>query len=89
MDDFRAISSQIMDNSLRLYGELGIAQAGIYMLPEKYKKGKGIIRVNHKYVNHIKAALALTKEVKGRKAIFRTLGVSGMINKAEKRYLSA
>ncbi len=63
-------------------GELGLAKAGILFLPD-WKDGKGIIRVSHKEVDNIKAALSLVKGTNSGVKI-KTLYVSGILDKARK-----
>jgi len=84
--DFSAVSGAIWANSLSFMGELGAAKAGIWLLPDKYneKTQRGIIKVGNKYVNELKAALALIDKIDGSEAIVRSLTVSGMLNKASK-----
>ena len=54
-------------------------------LSHKFDGKKGIIKVNHRYVNHLKAALAL---INSQDMVFRSIGVSGILNKAETRFLA-
>ena len=48
---------------------------------------KGIIKVNHKHVDELKSALTLIEKINNKKVIVKSLGVSGILNKAEQRYL--
>jgi RNase P/RNase MRP subunit POP5 len=65
-------------------GEMGAAKAGIWVLSDKYdtKTQKGIIRVSHKYVNDLKASLALIDKIDGNEVIIRSTKVSGILKKA-------
>ncbi len=74
----------ITESARTLMGTLQYATAGFE--PLKWKNQKGIIRVNRQYVNHTKSAMALTTTIKRKKVIVRSVGVSGMINKAEKYF---
>lgn len=86
---FKAVSDAIKYGCLRFLGELGVAKAGILILSDKFdeKEQKGLIRINHKYVNELKGALALIKNINGIDVIARSIGTSGIIKKAEERYL--
>lgn len=77
------VGEQVNKICLRFLGELGMAKAGVQFLPETYNKrtGKGIIRVGHKYVDEVKAALALIDKMDGKKANVNVLKVSGVIGK--------
>jgi len=53
-------------------------------MKEYYNKNKqrGIIRVQNNCLEKLKTALALTKEINRNKIIFKSLGASGLLNKA-------
>lgn len=67
----------------RALGELNYAKAGVLFLKETYKAKKktGIIRVNTKYVDEVKLALASIEEIAGGRATFDVVKVSGLLNK--------
>lgn len=89
MDNLEAISDTIWESSLEFMGELGTAQAGIMFLKDKYndKLKRGLIKVNNRHVNHLKSALMLVNNMNNQDAFIRSVGVSGILKKAEKRYL--
>jgi ribonuclease P/MRP protein subunit POP5 len=62
-------------------GDLGMAHAGLIHLDD-WKNNKGIIRVNHKEVNNVKAALSLLSSIGPSRVIFKNIYVSGILNKA-------
>jgi len=90
---FRIISEGAIDKSLcadavqqatlRLLGELGCARAGITFLRETYKPNEktGIIRVNTKYVDEVKVALASIREIDKQRATFDVVKISGNVGK--------
>jgi|SRR3989338_10765075 len=80
---FNVVSKAVWDNILGYIGTKGTAKAGIWLLNDKYKNNKGIIRVTNKYVDDLKASLALIKKINNEDVIVRSLGVSGILNKAE------
>lgn len=82
--DFSSVSDAIWHGMLSFNGTRGAAQAGIWVLPEKYNTAaqKGIIRVNHKQVDCLKAGLAAIQEIDSMPVIVRSLGVSGSLKKA-------
>ncbi|MEK6934375.1 MAG: Rpp14/Pop5 family protein [Nanoarchaeota archaeon] len=63
------------DNLKRFIGELGYAKAGVRFV--KSKEDKGIIQVNHRYVDEVKTGLALINKP------IRTKKVSGVLNKVK------
>ena len=89
MTDFKAVSEAIKQNMLDLFGQVGYAKSALYILPDKYisEKQKGIIRINHKHVDDLRASLALIKSINNNEVVVKSIGVSGILKKAEERYL--
>ena len=87
--DIGQVSKSIMSYALQFLGQLGAAKAGIIVLNNKWdaQLQRGIIKVSHKHVDALKAALVMATEVGSKEAIFRSIGVSGILNKAERNYL--
>ncbi|MEK6807639.1 MAG: Rpp14/Pop5 family protein [Nanoarchaeota archaeon] len=77
------VKKLVIQAGLQFLGELGMARAGIQFLEDTWneKDSTGIIRVSHKYVDEVKAALALVKEFEGKKITINSIKVSGEINK--------
>lgn len=77
------VQKLVIQAGLQFLGELGMARSGLQFLPETWNKTNmtGIIRTGHKFVNETKAALALIKEVKGKRAAISTVRTSGSIDK--------
>ncbi len=86
---FFDVNRAVWDACLAFLGELGTSKAGIMLLKDKWdaKKQRGIVRVDRKYVDHVKTSLALVKKVNGEKALIRCIGVSGVLGKSEKKYI--
>tara|TARA_Y100000310_G_C20355602_1_gene656497 strand:+ start:34 stop:354 length:321 start_codon:yes stop_codon:yes gene_type:complete len=88
---FRIISDETVDKlscgdainqaCLRFLGELSCAKAGVAFLGETYKDKQGIIRVNTKYIDEVKVALASIQEINTQRATFDVVKVSGAIGK--------
>ena len=83
--DFTTVEAAIQDKSLEFIGELGCAEAGIMILKDKYdqQNQRGVIRVNNKNLNKLRATLALIGQIDNTDVIVRSVGASGMLNKAE------
>ena len=76
----RTKAEKLIYNELQnLLGELTIAKAGLMFI--KYNKNKGIIKVNKKYINHLKSALALINQST---LLIKSLGISGILKKMQK-----
>ena len=81
--DLKQVKESIETSMKELVGSLGMANAGLLFLKD-WKDNKGIVRVSTKNVEHLKASLALSKEINGKKIIIKSLGVSGVVDKVRK-----
>lgn len=65
-------------------GQLGLSQASPHFLPEKFNQDKQrfLLKVSHKYVDEVKAALTLSKKIKNTPIIIRSIITSGTLKKA-------
>ena len=70
---------------MHFLGQLHYADAGIQFLPHTTPH-TGIIRVNHTNVDHVKAGLTFTNTINKHPVLIRSLGVSGILNKAQSKY---
>ena len=79
-------NEEIEKSMRKLHGEIGLGGAGLIFLKNKWNKMKqrGIIKVNFKYVDPLKAALC---SFRNGDVIMRSVGVSGILKKAEEKYL--
>ena len=75
------IKKDIWKGCLDFLGEFGCGEAGLWFLNDKWdeKKRKGILKVNNKYVEKVRFALSLNN--------IHTIGVSGTLKKAEKKFI--
>ncbi len=90
ISDANAVSNAIYSHSLQFLGLLGAAKAGVMVLSNKWNANtqRGIIKVGHKYADALKAALVFIKKIENSEVIFRSLGMSGILRKAENNYLN-
>lgn len=85
---FNAINSLIYSSFQGFVGVKGCAEAGYLMLKDKWNEqpSTGIIRINNKYVDALKASFLLINEIKNNnvssKARVVPLGTSGTLKKA-------
>lgn len=89
--DASLVSDAILNSSMKFLGQLGTAKAGLIVLNNKWdaKLQKGVIKVSHKHVDALKSALMFADKIDDKEVIFRSVGVSGILRKAEERYLKA
>ncbi|MBN2881113.1 hypothetical protein JXM83_03600 [Candidatus Woesearchaeota archaeon] len=79
---FKSFESSFNDMLHNFIGVLGCANAGAYVIKEKYENNKGIIRVNTNYVDHVKATFTFIKKIENVDVTVKSIRTSGMINKA-------
>ena len=87
--DASLVSNAIWHYSLQFLGQLGVAKAGLMVLNNKWdaELQRGIIKVSHKHVDAVKAGLTFANKIGNTDIIFRSIGVSGILRKAESKYL--
>lgn len=81
---FEKVKQAIKMEMHNLIGDIGMAKAGLMFLDD-WKNNKGILRINNKSVNEAKAALTMIKEIDDKKAIVKSIGVSGILNKLRQK----
>ncbi len=77
----------IQENVTKFLGELGIAKSGFMLVKDSMEGKKGIIKTNVKYQDEVKMALNLIKNIGREKVIVNVTGVSGILNKARKKFV--
>ncbi len=91
IDNPTLVGETIEDSFLDFLGTDGAARAGFMFLPDKFdaNKQKGIVKVSNKFVDKLRTSLALIRSIKNQKVIFKTAGVSGILRKAEKKFMAS
>ena len=86
---FSSAKKAIWSAVLSFLGTSGTAQAGVWLLPEKYdqKTKRGIIRVSHTWVDRLKASLIFITTIDGYDVIVRSRGISGILKKATIKFM--
>ena len=67
-------------------GIFGVSKAGIIIIDKLYNPStqEGVIRVDHKYDQHLRASFALIKKINNQQVIVKSTKSSGMINQLTK-----
>ncbi len=79
----------ILTSYKECFGIFGLAEAGIKDMKiynEKLKRG--ILKINHKYVDELRTSFSMIKEIDNIKVNIHTVGVSGILKKTKTRYMS-
>ena len=73
------VKNAVKDNALKFFGTLNYGKAGVMMIKNTEKNG--IVKVNNKFVNHLKGSMILINNINNKKVIFKINKVSGILNK--------
>ena len=86
--NFKDMEKSISLNNIEFNGVLNSAKSNLSFIQDcfSFENQTGIIKVNNKYIDNLKASLTLIKNINNNTVIVRSLYVSGVLNKA-KRYL--
>jgi ribonuclease P/MRP protein subunit POP5 len=65
-------------------GTAAFAKSGFRQMPKMWSPElqRGMVRIQRKYVEPMRASLCLVRKIGRQNAIMRSVGISGMINKA-------
>lgn len=75
----RAVSDAVWSAVLRLFGEVGAGQAGLYLVKYDEKKHYVILRCSHNALPMVRAAIASITKVDDKPAAIHVLRVSGTL----------
>lgn len=75
----------VKSNFSSLFGTLEASKAAIN--PIKSSGSKCMVSTGRKYVDKLKATLAMVKSINNTKVILRSVGVSGALNTAASKYM--
>ena len=90
---FEIVSKSSGINSFKAIANANLIKAGslkgLKLLSEKWnsKLQRGIIRINNKYVNDLRSALDSINKINDKEVKIKSVGISGILNKAERKYL--
>lgn len=82
------IMSAISSSYKEYFGVFGLGESG--MMDARvfdYGMQRGILKINHKYLDKLRTAMAMIEKIEGYDAIVRTIGVSGIIKKTKDKYM--
>ena len=89
-NDALHVNKAILDASKEFLGNLGMAKAGILSINDKWNENmqRGIIRVNNKHIDALKASLIFIKNIDGNDVVVKSVGASGILRKTQQKYLN-
>ncbi|MDP3698815.1 MAG: Rpp14/Pop5 family protein [Nanoarchaeota archaeon] len=77
------VAEAVEASLLHFLGEFGLAKASPLLVKEKWsdKKQRFVLKVNHKHVDELKAAVILSKKIKNTPVLIRSIVTSGTLKK--------
>jgi RNase P/RNase MRP subunit POP5 len=84
------VSKAVWRSPLATCGELGAAKAGMLFM-DKWDpvRQRGLLRVNHDQLHQVRLSLALIERINEQPVVVRSVGASGVLRKAEARYVAS
>lgn len=84
------IQEAIKDQMKEYVGEKGLAKAGLQFIQDKWNQTtqEGMIRVSHNMITELKASLTLIDNINNSPVTVQSLGASGILKKANKKYIT-
>ena len=74
-----SVSAAVWDALLRLFGEVGASQAGLYMVRFDKERKYAVLRCSHKALPMVRASVATITSIDGKRAAVHVLRVSGTL----------
>jgi ribonuclease P/MRP protein subunit POP5 len=84
---FKQVKNALIGAILRYIGQFGLEKTRIYVIKNMYMQNRGIFRITNKSVNDIKMIIPLIKDIEGKKATMKIIGISGILKKAKNKFL--
>jgi RNase P/RNase MRP subunit POP5 len=75
----RDVYDAVWTSLVRLFGEYGASQSGLFLVEYKPEKRQAVFRCSHRALEMVKASIAATTEVTTEKAAFHIIRVSGTL----------
>ncbi|MFP4115963.1 MAG: Rpp14/Pop5 family protein [Candidatus Aenigmatarchaeota archaeon] len=85
---FGELINAIWSCMLELFGEANVGDINFWLVKDSWDKEnqRGLIKCNHNHVSKVRLALALVERIGDLKVSIRTMGVSGTMKSARKKF---
>ncbi len=81
------VIDSLVGSHLSFVGERDYSVSSPWLISFDEGSQRGIVRTNLDGLHQLRASMALINEVRGKRVIFRTLGLSGTIRSCEDRFI--
>lgn len=87
--EFPELVNAVWHSLLNLFGEVKTAEINFWMVKDSWNQEtqRGLIKCNHNHVSEVRLALALLDRIGDSEVSIRTMGVSGTMKAAKKKYM--
>jgi ribonuclease P/MRP protein subunit POP5 len=82
------IVNAVKNSFKECFGIFGLGKSGL-MDTKIFDKNlkRGILKINHKYLDHLRTSMAMITDIDRNKVIIHTVGVSGILKKTKNKYM--
>ena len=86
--NYSDLTNTIWHSLLNFLGELGTAEANVWIVKNVYNEAKqmGLVKCKHIAVEQVRTALALIQRIGDVRVVVKVLGVSGTLKAARKKF---
>lgn len=86
--EFLQLVNALWHSILNLFGEVETGSINFWLVKDSWDEDKqrGLLKCNHNHVSQVRLALALLDRIGDAKVSVRTIGVSGTMKSARKKY---
>ncbi|MHA1911696.1 MAG: Rpp14/Pop5 family protein [Candidatus Kariarchaeaceae archaeon] len=81
----REVNNEFWKEYTSLFGTIGAANSGMYLIEYDEEEKRGIIRIRHDMINNLTICCALIRGISDHKCIVHRIGVSGTIKGLKKK----
>jgi ribonuclease P/MRP protein subunit POP5 len=81
----REVNNKLWQKYTNLFGTIGAANSGMYLIEYDEEEKKGIVRIRHDMINNLTICCALIRAINDQKSIIHRIGVSGTIKGVTKK----
>ncbi len=86
--EFGDLINALWSSILNLFGEVNTGDIDFWLVKDAWEKKsqRGLVKCNHKHVSKVRLAMALIERIGDSKVSIQSLGVSGTMKSAKKKY---
>ncbi|HLC86568.1 MAG TPA: Rpp14/Pop5 family protein [Candidatus Nanoarchaeia archaeon] len=83
--EYKKLKEEVTEKFREYFGNFTLSKANLNFL--EFQKNRGVIKLNNKYLDHLRASFCFVRKINKEDILLRSLGASGMINKSRSKFL--